>query len=682
MPKLTAAETKQLFAALEITTLSEINEGWVSQFLGKVGKDPVKSAAWQQLLGIVKEFQPEAYAKLNAYAKSNKGMLLEFQGAEPWHKQLGALTFTRDFAPIQKRFLDWNWRALMKVRKGLDLLPTELVGFQPWPRETGKSSITEWACISEGAILRSGYVIYLSGKQAQAEDHVVAIRDRIEKEHVAELYPWLSKPKMGAHGNKFGWGREFLLTHGGWAIRPIGADVAIRGGKRLDLRVTLIVVDDYDELGDSPVVVEHKLNMLTRSILPMGNNKTRVLVPQNPIHENSCVNQMLTGASLALAIRTVFGEINEDGSLSERPIPAVNNFAYEVRQEDKGPYTVITKGESNWPGISVENWETTMNRVGPEAFKAEYQHDMSVAKEERVLPEYDDRLLRLHVITWSQFEAKYGQRRIPSDWPCDVGLDIGFTTGHKSAWTFLTKAPDAVALSGSIFRYRGRTFTGVGIDEQAVIIRSEMWPKEQVGRQFMSHEKLGERNVLAQKHNWGFHPCDSAKTAGIAQWRHFLQTDRSQPHPFHRDEKSIDGKWKLGRPAWFDIVDDRQFISPVDDAGLKRHRDGAFNWRNVPVKLTDKGFTIEQPAKMDDDENDSTRMLTVGFGPMEKMMTPAQKVAALIPYGYHRQELAARTDLDSNTRHLTGQMAEFLAGKTMKTKLPKLRDEYGQPLSR
>lgn len=635
-------------------------------------------------LAFVKQNNPDGYKRLMAYLKLNKGIFIEMRGPEHWLKTLGAQTFTRPLAPIQKRFWEWNWTALQKLKNGLPLEPREMVAFLPHARETGKSSNVEWACIAEGAILRGGYVILYSGKQAQAEEHVTAIRDRIESEHVSDVYPWLGKPKVGAHGNKFGWGKEFLMTSGGWAIRPVGADVAIRGGKTLNIRPSLIVIDDLDELGESPVVVEHKEQILTRSILPMGNDKTRVLVPQNPIHENSVVNRMLTGVSLALAIRTVFGEINDDGTMSQRPVPAVKNFAYEVRQSDEGPYSEITQGESNWPGISRENWQTTLNRVGPPAFLSEYQHDMSVAKEEKVLPEYDDRVLMAHVITWDQFEAKYGFRRVPSDWPADVGLDIGYTTGHKSAWTFLSKVPQGIELAGSIFRYRGCTFSAIGIDDQSIDVKAKMWPDEQIEREFMSHEKLGERMVLNNKHGWHFIACDSAKDAGLAQWRHHLRCDHSQPHPFHRDEKQENGLWKIGRPSWFDIVVSSQFRAPIDDAGLKRHRDGAFNWRKVPVKLTEKGFTVEQPAKAEDDENDSTRSLLAGtsFGPAEQGMTTAQKIQHTIPSGYHANELATRTDLSPNTAHMTGQLAEWMARRQLKAKAPKLKDAWGNELGK
>lgn len=651
-----------------------MSEDFNIQLLNKLQNlTPEQRQRWRENLDRI---DPEAYQKITDYLAANPGLIQEAQGYEHLLRKLGHQTFTRPFAPVQHKFWEWNWSVLQKVLDKKPLEPREKVGFLPWPRETGKSSSIEWACILEGALLKEGYVIYLCGKLSQAIDHVAAIRDRIESEKVAKLYKWLSQPKLGTHKNKFGWGQEFLMTSGGWAIRPVGADVAMRGGKAINIRPTLIVVDDYDELDDSPHVVEHKEHMLTRAILPMGDANTRVLVPQNPIHANSVVNRMLTGVSLALAIRTVFGEINEDGSLSSRPIPAVKGLVYEVRQSDEGPYCEITQGESNWDGISVSDWNATLNRVGPSAFKAEYQHDLTVAQEERVLPEYDDRNLRLHVITWSQFEAKYHLRRIPSDWSCDAGLDIGYSGSHKSAWTFLTKVPQAYELAGSIFRYRGRTFTGIGIDEQAVLIRSELWPDEQLQREFMSHEKLGERLVLAQKHGWHFQPCDSAKTAGIAQWRHFLRPDRSQPHPFHRDEKDVNRLWKLGRPAWFDIVDDAQFFNPIDDRGLKRHRDGAFNWRQVPVKLTDKGLTVEQPAKMDDDENDSTRMLTAGFGPITVPLTQAQRVQQVIPSGYHKRELAVTRH--PNDAQMTSELVEWLAKRSLGQKKSQLVDQFGQ----
>jgi hypothetical protein len=234
-------------------------------------------------------------------------------------------------------------------------------------------------------------------------------------------------------------------------------------------------------------------------------------------------------------------------------------------------------------------------------------------------------------------------------------------------------------------RYRGRTFTGVGLDEQSVRVKRDMWPDEKIERQFRSHEKLGEQITLNTMHGWHFGPCESAKMAGVPQWRHHLVCDRKQPHPFHRDEKMPDGLWKLGCPSWFDIVDDDQLATPRDDRGLKTHRDQAYKWRMRKVEDTKSGITVEQPMKKDEDSCDSTRMLTAGtaFGPASARASQAQKIAALVPEGYHKIELQQRTDLDSFQRQFTSEVAEYLAKKTFKAKQGIVEyDSWGQPLGR
>lgn len=616
---------------------------------------------------------PDAFKEIQTHLTQNPGLPDEIRGYEHWLRKFGPHTFTGSFSWFHSAFWEWYWPIALQVQDDIQPDLNDLVCLIPWSRDTGKSSHSEWSAIAEGALIKKGYVLWVSAKQEQAQEHVTSIRNRIEDEKIGKVYPWLGKPKVGAHGNKFGWGKEFLMTAGGWAVRPAGLDAYLRGGKVLDMRPTLIIISDVDEIGDSPSVVQNKEQMLTRSVLPMGGASTRIIFDQNPIHANSVMNRILTRTSSALAMRRVIG-------INDGPVPAFENIQIEFQQTDHGPRHIITGGTPTWPDMDINKCQAFLDRSGYEAFMAEYQHDLEIAQEPRVLPEYDDRVLRIHVITWSQYEAKYKMRRIPSDWAGSVGLDLGYTGPHKSAWTFTAKVPQAYELAGSIFRYRGRSFTGLGIDEQAISVRSELWPDENVDIQMMSHEKLGERMVLAQKHGWHFQPCDSAKEAGVPQWRHFLRVDRSQPHPFHRDEKGIDGLWKLGRPAWFDIVDDDQFISPRDDRGLKRHRDGAYNWRKVPVKLTDKGYTIEQPAKLDDDENDSTRMCMSRFGPVEQPMTQAQKVQAIIPPEYRKEQISKRTDIDPNQAYMASQMAELLAERQLNGGKPKLYDNFGQPL--
>ena len=653
-----------------------------------VGDNPEKLKAWDVLFAEMNRSDP-AYCKQLIAQLRVKSTTLEMMGYERWLRTLGPHTFTRPMTgpPEYVAFWEWNWNTLMKRRRGEALLPKEKVGFIPWSREAGKSSSVEWTAIGEGAILRYGYVIYLTGVQSLAEQHVSSIRDRIEAEKVAEYYPHLAKPKVGAHGNKFGWGKDFLMTSKGWAIRPVGLDQAIRGGKTGDMRPTLIIVDDIDELDQSLAVIETNIRKLTRSILAMGDANTRVLVAQNPIHSISVVSRLLDGSIGALTRRTVFG-----------PVAALRNFAYETRQEDGGPVHVITSGESNWPGITVQMWEDSLNRVGPDGFLAEYQHDFTGEQEERVLPEYDDRDLRINVIKWSQFIAKYfpnddnPPRRIPNYWPLYLGGDIGYTPGHLSAFSWITRVPEDAPLSGTVFRYRGMTFTGMSPDEIAIAVKNAMWPARppgyageysQVLSQLLSHEKLGERLLFNSKHGFFFQPCPKGKESGVPQWRHFLRPDKSQAHPFHPDELLPDGKWKLGRPAWFDIVDDGQFHAPKDDQGLKTHRDQAYNWKYRKIKITETGQTIEQPMKIADDTNDSTRMLLTMLGPPVIPLTHDQKIARAVVTGYDweslQKKVAAKIILPEQAEMSyvrARQRAERAVGRTA---MP-LCDEFGQEI--
>ncbi len=96
--------------------------------------------------------------------------------------------------------------------------------------------------------------------------------------------------------------------------------------------------------------------------------------------------------------------------------------------------------------------------------------------------------------------------------------------------------------------------------------------------------------------------------------------------------------------------------------------------------MTDTGLTVDEPMKMDDDENDSVRFLLAGgtFGPSDMQMTQQQKLNALIPVGYRKHELAQRKDIHPNQAKMTGDLAEYFAKKTMNLRKPVATDPWGQ----
>lgn len=535
---------------------------------------------------------------------------LEGKGWRAWLTTLGPRTFTGSFAPFHAAMWDWYWTMTGRRAAGEKLVSDTQVYPAWWSRGYGKSANIEWAAIAEGARVGKGYVLYVSGTQALADGHVASIRERLESEEVGRYYAELSKPMIGAHGNQYGWRQDFLRTAGGWAVRPIGLDVGVRGGRLGELRPTLIIFDDVDDHKDSFAVVQKKLDTIARSILPAGTPETLILFGQNLIHRNSVANLIHTRKVGLLARRV------------ETPVvPAFEGLVIEKRDN----LDTIVAGRPTWADMDIAACQKFLNDSGREAFLAEYQHDFAATDKERVLPEYNR---DLHVISWAQFRAKFHEAHIPQHWHTDLGLDVGFTHEHLSVWTWLATAGANSALPGKRFRFRVMAFDCVGMDEQASAVLRVMRPRHEAAnlrRRRMSHEALSERITLNQKYQLGFRPCKSAKTAGISEWRHDLRVDKTQAHPFHDDTQLADGTWLLGCPSWFDIEalpDD----TPEEIAGMNLACQQAEDWRYRPTPLTDSGFGDEKPVKAYDDSADSCRMLTSEFRQQITPLTPRETV--------------------------------------------------------
>jgi hypothetical protein len=135
----------------------------------------------------------------------------------------------------------------------------------------------------------------------------------------------------------------------------------------------------------------------------------------------------------------------------------------------------------------------------------------------------------------------------------------------------------------------------------------------------MSHEKKGERDVLNRQYEIPFVECQFKKEDGVPQWRTLLRVDRRQRHPFHIDERMSDeecerekvpmGSYRLGRPNFFDVVEDGQENVPRNDAGLATHRAQLFEWKRRKIILTSTGIQDAIPMKYHDDTIDATRMI-------------------------------------------------------------------------
>lgn len=563
-------------------------------------------------------------AAIEATLRSSRNPAAVERDWQTWLRAIGSRTFTGSFAPFHTEFWNWFWRLIQKRRAGQPIGDEEQAFLAIWARGMGKSANVEWAAIAEGALIGKGYVLYVSGTQSLADGHVQSIRERLESDEISRYYPHLAAPKVGKHGNQYGWRQDFLVTASGWAIRPLGLDVGVRGGRVGDLRPSLIVFDDVDNHSDSPLVVQNKLDTIARSIIPAGTRETVFLGAQNLIQRNGVFSQVVNRKTSVLSRRIVSG-----------PFPAFNDLEIEARQTNDGLRNVIIAGSPTWEDFDLAACQKFLDDSGREAFLAEYQHDFSASEQGRVIPEYDE---ARHVITWSQFEKIFGQRRIPGHWLCEVGHDVGFTAKHLSAWTWIATSAQSSKYPGLRFRYRGLTFNSIGVDEQAEAVKAAMLPGEQVRSWRMSHEALSERKTYREKYSLPFKACNSAKTAGISQWRNFLRADRTKPHLFHDDRQLPDGSWELGFPGWFDIVDDDQLATPRDDRGLMIQRQQTIDWRYRPDILGVGGMSKNEPMKADEDTNDSCRMVTATWGPVAAAFTESEQIENLIPDGWRRNE--------------------------------------------
>lgn len=554
---------------------------------------------------------------------------------------VGPLTFTGEFGPMHEEFWDWYWMTVNRRRAKLKLSLEEQVYLAIWSRGMGKSVDAEWATILEGGLIGEGYVLYVCGTQDLAKKHLYAIQERLESSEVATYYPGLASPKITKYGKQAGWKQDFLHTKNGWGVTAYGLDQGVRGGRLGEKRVTMIVLDDIDDLDDSPEMVQKKINTIARSVLPTGTKGTIVIFAQNLIHTNSVLNQILT---------------NRADLLNYRMPPKIWPAMEGLRTERQGLHDVIIAGTPTWKAFDMEACQEFLAKSGLKAFLAEYQHDLKASEEGLIIPEYDK---DVHIITWSEFQRVFGIRDIPSRWIRDVACDWGATglEAHPTILSAIATSGEESFLPNMHFLYYGKSFDeGVLVDDVAETIRVEVLHQERrrdvdplladpmedtslVRAWRMSHEAKTERDTFRRKFGIPFVAGNASKTAGIAMWRHYMHVDYKREHPFRPGAK--------GYSYFYWIVEDDQFEKPVDDRGLARHRKEIENWKWRPTKLTDAGLSKDQPVKFLDDACDSIRFLTdkwfpppVGPDPQEQEEKSLPEALRIVntPADIHKRE--------------------------------------------
>lgn len=281
------------------------------------------------------------------------------------------------------------------------------------------------------------YILYISGTQKQADDHVGNIAVMLESKTVSEYYPSLSERSLGKYGTSKGWRHNRLRTAAGATVDSLGLDVDVRGIKLDEYRPDLFILDDVDDGEDSIDTVKKKIRLITQKILPAGSSDAATLFVQNVVHYESVAARLAGLAS------------EEADFLSERevigPIPALVGF-----QAERVPGTVrwqITSGTPTWEGQDRATCQFQVNDWGIKSFRAEAQHERT-PPEGQAFPEWD---ATIHVIDPPE---------IGTDWPRWRAVDYGYAVPFCCLW--IARRPD-----GALIVYRELYGAGFTATEQA-----------------------------------------------------------------------------------------------------------------------------------------------------------------------------------------------------------------------
>ena len=632
--------------------------------------------------------------------------------------------FTRgELSFFQIEYMDWLWAALMSKREGKPLPDGENSFMSIWSRAAAKSTFARLAPIMESALLGKGYCLYLGRSQDTANQHLSSIETLLTSDRVRHYYPQLARPRKRETDKNKAWNQKMLHLENGYVIQAVGLDVGVRGANIDDMRVTLLVPDDIDDISDTALQSEQKMDKFLHSVLPTKKQGTLFVCAQNLVLESGVINRIVTGDVPALANARISG-----------PHPRVRNLVTEQQTVKGRQRDIVISGEVTWPGNdSLERVQEDIDTFTLPVFLKECQHELHVDRSGLVLTPWVD---KIHVITEEEFESIFHYPRVPKHWPKEVAHDWSNTKSayHANIVFKLAVSPQNEPLPGCLFIYDPMSFEpNTQADDVAIRILKSIAPEvlvkgvmrswddilraeferynlEQfvnsatalirarrdvlakvipplVGpllklyhyRRFrMSHEAADQRNVYRRVYGLPFTGINPRKEGGLEFARHYLRVDPTRRHPF---------KDMMGWSQTYVVVPNEKKGYPVairsdtlHDSDLLRFQFA--HWRYAEPHLTANGILDQGPQKLHDDFGNGLQMALVNGGLLAEPLTYNEKVEELIPPDTRLENLmqVSPTSLTGRKTMTAAQQLSYdLARHIAKGKLPPRRarfDEY------
>lgn len=304
-------------------------------------------------LRLTKSFRAKRFS-LSRQRRQAKARKPKNDNWRAWLEKHFAKTTHAGFSERHVEFWDWVWN----IRK--DERPRPMVAI--WPRGGGKSTSAELAVAAIGTRGIRRYCIYVCETQAQADDHVASIANKLESLGVER--------KLDKYGQSEGWRRNRLRTKN-FTVDALGLDVASRGKKIDDDRPDLIIFDDIDNQNDSPKMIAKKKKTIKSSILPAMATGCAVLFCQNLIHANSIAAELADGRADFLVDRIVSGPHKAATTLKTDPVETNFDGQFRIRHIVDAEATTPT-----WQGQGIEQIQAAIDTYGLRDFLTESQHDV------------------------------------------------------------------------------------------------------------------------------------------------------------------------------------------------------------------------------------------------------------------------------------------------------------------
>lgn len=265
-----------------------------------------------------------------------------------------------------------------------------------------------------------------------------------------------------------------------------------------------------------------------------------------------------------------------------------------------------------------------------------------------------------HVITWSEFEAVYGVRHIPTRWKLGRIQDVGTSVGHEPTTDWFAKPPEGDKLWDTVFWYRswvapvdwdvGTIAEGLWGANKKLLVPG-IWQREQPQKEGEGRMTFSDISWEGESERRSYEKCtrypisfarikNPGFNEGIAQMRTLL-TLQPEPHPFTKHPRTLEPLF--GRPRMVLLVDDDQAQLIEDQEGFLSRTpatapdDGTINslmnprfefplYHNKLQAEPGKPNLVLRPYKKNDNSMDNGRYAARRWGPVNAEMTRRERI--------------------------------------------------------